>query len=86
MTAWCTIDRNDFRLARRGRGQVIVVENKKRKTDDVCNYILDGIARDVLYPRVDRQAFMRDNDEKTCTVFYVDVTVRRGRTYKKRKE
>jgi hypothetical protein len=81
-----TIDPNDFRRPFKGAGQIVIVSRRGTPPDVICAGLLEDIARHSEYPRVDRDEFMEECDLSECVSYYVDIKVRRGRIYKRKKK
>lgn len=69
------IDKSDFQKAKRGRGQIVVV-NSKATANKLCDYIIEGIGRDVIHTKQTGFLYGR-RGEKACTSYYVTITVKR---------
>lgn len=69
-------------------GKLVIVVRPGAKTKDVIKDVLEGLARDVVYTRDERQQFMRESGYRECVIFHLKITAVRGqkRKYKKAKK
>lgn len=86
MTRAIFVPVGDHTPPRSGKAQLVIVGHPGASANDVCADVLEGLARDVGYPRFYKQSYMDDNGHDTCSCFYIDISVRKGRRYKRKKK